>query len=76
MNASATNLLNRMGLNNIKGDMTINDVVKMLHRGGSKGGNCGTARCGMKGGSRRRRKRRHTRKHRSEKNKKYTWPFW
>ena len=72
MNASATNLLNKMGLNNIKGDMTINDVVKMLHKGGS----CGTTRC-MQGGSRRRRKRRHTRKYRNEKiNKKYTWPFW
>ena len=74
MNASATKLLSGLGMDKIDGNMTINDAVKMLHRGGSRCGSRGGSR-GGRGGSRRR--RRHSRRHsRSNVNKKYTWPFW
>jgi len=64
MNTSATNLLNRMNLNDIKGTSTINELISRIHNGGS----------------RRRVRHKKTRiKNQSRKNrvnKKYTWPFW
>ena len=66
MNASATDLINKLGINGVTNNSTISELVSKLHRGGSR--------------RRNRRKRNKSQKNRSRKNrsvnKKYTWPFW